>query len=245
MHRFYLEAIPTQIEVGGIYEIQDIDVVHQMFRVLRLHSGEKVTLFNQISVGIFQINTIDKKQVICELLQKSIAVKPEKEIVLIMSLVKKDTIEWIVEKATELGVTRIVLAVSARSEKKDVNMVRLVTKMREATEQSGWTQVPIVEEPEDFTVVIENITKSPAQFLVCLPSAAQKLTEYIFKKYNYNKDSKDNKDNNKIVIAIGPEGGYTPEEESLIQKNGFVAVSLGKSTLRAETAAIAALSILA
>jgi 16S rRNA (uracil1498-N3)-methyltransferase len=152
-------------------------------------------------------------------------VKLGREIWLFAAIVKKDTFEWIVEKATELGISHIVPILSARSEKKDLNVARITKVSIEAAEQSGRATVPKI---HDILKLADAIATYSEQKAVAWEPSAPKFAK-----------------NNLLTIDsmyIGPEGGWTKEELELFEKKGIKAMSLGPQILRAETAVVAALA---
>ena len=151
---------------------------------------------------------------------------PEREVILYMALIKKDNFEIVLEKATELGVSRIVPVQADRSEKKGVNYERAEKILQEASEQSGRATVPTLGE-------IINVNKVPHEnFVVFDPRGEVSAREY------FSKNSK-----TPISLLIGPEGGFTDAEMDLFHGTKIPVVSTGHQILRAETAAIVALTL--
>lgn len=238
IHRFYT----SQLKLVD-FELKEPYQVHQMYRVLRLRVGETVELFCGDMAGRFKIQSISSASV-SVIFDTQIDVVPRtKRTILLCALIKKDNFEWVVEKATELGVNEIIPVVTARTEKKDINMTRLATIAREAVEQSGWTTLPVIHEPLGIAEISaqtilgnEHVSNEGCAF-VCLlgqPGQYKSLKEVVGQK----------KVNHTCAIFVGPEGGFTPEEEIMIQESGFTPVSLGTSVLRAETAAITGVVLL-
>lgn len=223
IHHFHVGVVLT---IGSI-NVPSLGLVSQLQRVLRLSPGEEVVLFDD-SGYLFKatISSYQKESVTFNVLSKvENPVKLGREIWLFASVVKKDTFEWIVEKATELGVSHIVPLISARTEKKAVNLDRLTIVSIEAAEQSGRSTVPKIHSILKLADAIANY--SHLSSVVWEPTAA---------KF-------DPKDMHTIVSTyIGPEGGWTKEELEMFKKAGIPAISLGPQILRAETAVVATLS---
>jgi len=159
--------------------------------------------------------------------EKRAGIVPTREVWLCMSIIKKDNFEWVVEKATELGVTHIVPIISGRTEKKALNMERLRSIAKEASEQSGRANIPIVHEPvalaDSFEIVKANVV------FVCDTG----IDAYVKLQSGTPKDS--------IALYVGPEGGWDDADKALFSGQKIDSISLGPLVLRAETAAIAAM----
>src|ERR1035437_5325527 len=168
LHRFYVAGkIPPQ----GIFDVVDEGLLNQLKRVLRLKIGHEVTVF----IGDGQdhecfIKGFEKDKVILKI-KKSYSSRyiPVREIWLCVAIIKKDNFEWIVEKATELGVSHIVPILSDRSEKKFLNIERLEKIIVEASEQSGRGDIPrihpIVKLEESIEYIRSPMTKDPIRQL--------------------------------------------------------------------------------
>ncbi len=154
------------------------------------------------------------------------------KLTLAFSLLKGDHNELIVLKGTELGVTRFVPLVSARTVvvpkgKEDNKLLRLRKIAKEGAEQCRRSVIP---EVSDYSAFDEVVEKAAGLRLLAYEEAAihgESILEYALKGES------------EATLLIGPEGGFTPKEAELAIQNGFHPVSLGKRILRAETAAIA------
>jgi 16S rRNA (uracil1498-N3)-methyltransferase len=167
---------------------------------------------------------------------------PALPVALLVSIFKFDRMEWMVEKATELGVGRIVPMAARRSEKRLVQAAPArVERWRrialEAAKQSRRADLPIVEDPQPLADAIARkrdagalrLVLSEAESETTLPGAAQ---------------AAQGANATPVEVATGPEGGWTPEEERLFLSENWTPVSLGPRILRAETAGIASLAVL-
>ena len=141
-----------------------------------------------------------------------------------------DRFEWFVEKATEIGVDVIAPVIGERSERKVLKTERLKRLALSATKQSLKAAIPQIAEPQ-----------SVRDFIAAAPADSLKLICYCFDDVPrlpvtnvLNPDIKD------ILILIGPEGDFSPEEAALAREKGWIPVSLGDSRLRTETAAVVA-----
>ena len=139
--------------------------------------------------------------------------------------------EWFVEKATEVGVDRIVPVIGERSERKVYKTDRAARIALSATKQSLKARIPVIDEPLSVRSFIDS----------CKDSPAVKLIAYCFEDENHPRRSiKDALSGKEIVILIGPEGDFSPEEARHALDAGFIPVHLGSSRLRTETAAVTA-----
>ena len=143
-----------------------------------------------------------------------------------------DRFEWFVEKATELGVDRIVPLIGERSERKVYKTERAGRIALSATKQSLKARIPEIAEPV-----------SVKEFLEASGPAALKLIAYCFEGSAPRisiKSALEQYDGQEITVLIGPEGDFSPEEAALALKNGYLPIHLGASRLRTETAAVTA-----
>jgi 16S rRNA (uracil1498-N3)-methyltransferase len=170
--------------------------------------------------------------------------EPALPITLVMSIYKFDHLEWAIEKATELGVAAIAPVISRRTEKhlsqaasKRVERWRRIA--HEAAQQSRRSDVPVIAEPMSLSMRVRR--ESTAVQLVL---AEQERITTLRHAVEEAVDAAES-EMPALEIAIGPEGGWAPEEQALFDTNGWRAVSLGPRILRAETAAITALAVVA
>lgn len=170
--------------------------------------------------------------------------EPALPITLVMSIYKFDRMEWALEKATELGVARIVPAIARRSEK---HLAQAATKrmerwrrvVYEAAQQSRRADVPLLGEPVLLSAHIKSESDA-VRLVLAEQERAMTLRAALEEAVNAAGETMP-----ALEIAIGPEGGWAPEEEALFDALGWRAVSVGPRILRAETAAIAALAVAA
>lgn len=238
LHRFYIgEAINNKAAIN----IKSADLVNQIRRVFRLKTNDQVILFDGSgSDYICRIENFGKDNIDFTIVesQKSRYVA-KREVVLCSALVKKDTFEWIAEKATELGVTRIIPVLAERSEKKSLNMERLQKIVTEASEQSGRGDIPKVSEVVSLQRAIDMIK---TDFTDNVSMVAFHTEGESLLKSGIKSKIDDINNTSPIVALIGPEGGWSPDEIDLFHKENIPVISLGPQILRAETAAIVAIS---
>ena len=169
---------------------------------------------------------------------------PALPVKLTISIYKFDHMEWAIEKATELGVAEIVPVIARRTEK---HLVEAATKRaerwrriaHEAAKQSRRSDVPLIHEPGPLAARVK-ATSSASRIVLAEQERAITLRTVVEEAIEAAKTERP-----VLELAIGPEGGWAPNEAALFDANGWKAASLGPRILRAETAAIAALSVVA
>ncbi len=226
IHRFFIQEIPETLK----FRIIDKRLIHQLKDVLKIRIGEKIIIFSKNSHDFLAevISFIKSEGIEIKIIgQQEKVVENEIKINLFQALIKKDKFEWIVEKATELGVSSIYPVLASRSEKKSINIDRLMNISIEATEQSGRNIVPNIHEPRDL---FEAVNSCYGKIIIF--DTEKDLP--IFSKENI-------KDFEALNIFIGPEGGWTKEEIKLFQDKDALIYSLGNMILKSETASIVAL----
>jgi 16S rRNA (uracil1498-N3)-methyltransferase len=169
--------------------------------------------------------------------------EPAMAVTLVMSIFKFDHMEWAIEKATELGVASIVPAIARRTDKHLAQAAaRRVERWRriahEASQQSRRSDVPAIADPLKLADRVK--AASTVQRVVL----AEQERGATLRGFLEAAIASAGTEMPALEIAIGPEGGWAPEEAALFDANGWRAVSLGPRILRAETAAIAALSVI-
>ena len=170
--------------------------------------------------------------------------EPALPVTLVMSVYKFDHMEWAIEKATELGVIAIAPVIARRTEKhlaqsagKRVERWRRIA--HEAAQQSRRSDVPVIADP---VVLAERVRELSNSTRIALAEQERSTTLRTALQESIEAAGAEMPT---LEIAIGPEGGWAPEEEALFDANGWRAASLGPRILRAETAAIAALAVVA
>ncbi len=236
LHRFFT---PLHIEEGKINSIPDLVVIHQMMKVLRLQIGNGVVFFDG-SGNEYQseIVSLDKDAVKFHIIKTNkVKIHSSLKLSLAFSLIKKDNVEWIIQKCTELGVSEFIPLVSERSEKKGFNLERAQKIAVEASEQSGRGDIPKIHEP-----------KTLAEFLAI---EKREIVAFHTKGNNFEKenlsefpDSNLNPKSSELVACIGPEGGWSEKEISMFGEKGASIITLNTPILRAETAAVAVTTLL-
>lgn len=224
LHRFF---VSEKLEDKDFVSIHHQVFINQIKNVFRFTEGDKIILFDNSGYDfVSEIDTYNKDSVSLKVIEKNKnQILPVREIFLFVSIVKKDTFEWISEKATELGVSQIIPIISERSEKKNLNFERLNKIIIEASEQSGRGTLPTIGEILDIGSVIQKY--SHIKSLAWHPSAEKFVSQDV---------------SDISGIYIGPEGGWSPRELELFEKHKILVRSLGPQILRTETAVIATIS---
>lgn len=237
MRRFYS---PDLTEDAKTLEITG-DELNHLARVLRLGPGSRVAVINGRGVeaeGVIEEVTRDSAVVAVESVRAGAGESPL-ELTLIQALVKSSKPELIVQKATELGANRVVFYPSARSvtrpgskgaERKAERWVRVAV---EAAKQCERSVVPEVALAEDLAGAVEAAGEVELR-LILTERGGGPLSETL--KGPEGPVSS-------VVLLVGPEGGFTPEELDGAASFGFSGASLGPRILRSETAAVAALAV--
>lgn len=215
------------------FKIDDAEIINQMRNVLRLKEGDSLILSDgKLNEAIAKIVGMDKKFIEVEIVEKSLNNK-ESVIygVLYCSILKRENFEWVCQKATECGIKEIVPIISARTIKLGYKKERLEKIIREAAEQSGRGELPILNEPLKFDDSLGKAKENDLNLFFEMDSP-------LIDKEEIRKVAK-------VGIFIGPEGGWSGEELEKIRQEikldkKFKMAGLGKTTLRAETAAVVA-----
>ena len=209
------------------------DAAHHLGRVLRAEAGQLYELSDGKSAWLARIENVKRDRVEFALLEAIPGRESTLETILLLSIVKFDSFEWALEKATELGVRAIVPLAAARSEKALLHAAekraeRWKRILLEAAQQSRRVSLPELKPLEKP----ENAFRQVDGFKVMLSEKAEArpLKEIVPQRAQ------------QAALAIGPEGGWTDEEFVAAVSAGFQQASLGQLILRTETAVVSALS---
>jgi 16S rRNA (uracil1498-N3)-methyltransferase len=210
-------------------------------RVLRAQVGQEADVVAGGRVFRAQVAAASPREVRFNLIAELDA-EPALPLTLVMAVYKFDHMEWAIEKATELGVAAIAPVIARRTEKHlAAAAVARVERWRriahEAAQQSRRSDVPLISDPAPLPLRV-----SAASEAVRIVLAEQERTTTL--RHALDEAIAAAETNMPTLeIAIGPEGGWAPEEEALFDANGWRATSLGPRILRAETAAISAMAV--
>lgn len=223
LHRFYIDP---QTELKHDFWLHDEKLVHQWANVLRFQAGQELVLFDGIrSDRLYKLEELKSNEAHLIYVTDFERKLPKREIYLFWAMLKKDKNDWVLQKATELGVSHFVPLLAERSEKTGFNEERSLKIVIEASEQCGRSDVPSVREPMTIETALNEFT--------------DKIELYICEQ-----DSADESEDTKkpLGVLIGPEGGWSDPEKQLFKDKGLRHLNLHDFTLRAETAAIAAIT---
>jgi len=231
MPRIYL---PAPVFLNNRISITD-EKAHYLASVLRCGKGNSLIIFDGKG-NCFRttIVTADKREVVAEVAEKiPCNLESDLNITLVQGLLKGEKMDMVVQKTTELGVKEILPVITGRSQLRDTKKIARWRKIaEEASRQSGRSIVPVVHETVEFDNFLS--AHDSIHGLVFYEEEGVGLTEAVSSLIPRNSS---------FFVLIGPEGGFTKEEINLAKEKGLIVASLGKRILRAETAAISAVTL--
>ena len=237
MHR---TVIPPHAVQDDMILIDDPQTVHHLVRVLRVKPGDQLEcLDGQGHVYRGTITCCARSQLTVAIERQSKEPPARLQITLAQALIKPQRFEWVIEKATELGVVRVIPMVTSRTtirfgSGREAHRVERWRRIAEsAAAQCGRATLPAIQAPQLFRRVLEQLSGRYA----LLPTLAEE-SESLARALRGLEDATE------AVILVGPEGDFSPAEVALAKRQGAHTTSLGRLTLRSETAAIATLTIL-
>lgn len=210
---------------------------HHLGHVLRAQEGQLFELSDGAVAWLARVESIGRNRVNFALVEPLPPGKPSLQLSLLLAIVKFDAFEWALEKATELGVSRIVPLAAERSEK---NLISAAAKrserwgkiLLESSQQSRRLSLPVLEPLQ----VVEEVFDNPSagvRLLLSERADAPPVRSVLREQKGTS-----------AALAIGPEGGWTDRELGLARQSGFREASLGSLILRTETAVITGLAVL-
>jgi len=226
---------PPTIRITG-------DLLHHLRNSLRLRLGDALTLndgcgtryrveVTHLTAQVIESRIIDRQ---------TEPARTTSPIVIGQALIKGDKMDWVIQKATELGVAAIVPIDSTHSvikpnpERLEHQRSRWERIARDAAQQSERWTIPTIADPIDLVELCRQYASAPLKGMLVERSSGSSLATMPLPQDRQHP----------IVLLIGPEGGWAPDEQRLALEQAFLPLTLGPRILRAETAAIAALSIL-
>jgi 16S rRNA (uracil1498-N3)-methyltransferase len=217
---------------------------HHLSRVLRKGPGERVWLLDEQGNSYrAEVTEVGRRQTRLVLLEKRKAPAGRLKLVLAQALLKLKNMDLVVQKAAELGVGVIVPIEAARSvvriEGKETPKLERWRKIaREAAKQSRRPDIPSIEPPQSFLTFLG--TRAEPKRLILSENGGRLLRDILVAEPGRREGAK----TPEVVVLVGPEGGWTVEEERRARERGFEAVSLGERILRSETAALAVSAVI-
>lgn len=217
---------------------------HHLCKVLRVKPGKQVWLIDeQGGCYLAEVKEVGDQQTKLLILEKAEKEETKIHLTLAQALIKSKKMDFLIQKAAELGMNSFVPVVARRSvvkiQEKEAKKVERWQKIAaEAAKQSRRSFVPVIYTPQPFRAFIENRSES-RKLLLC-----ETRGRYLRDIFSEGPGSPVEGGVPSVLIMVGPEGGWTNEEENFALERGFEAVSLGKQVLRSETAALAALAVI-
>ena len=206
---------------------------HYLKDVMRLKIGDNFSVFNTQGEWNATIENYEKNGVQIKILDKLRDKENEQNIWLAFTLIKQNSLNFIIQKGTELGVQRFIPILSERTIVKDINIERVKKIIIESAEQSNRISIPKINKLDTLKKFLSDFPKNGC-LVFCDINCKQSDLKNIL--------SKENKD--PVCILIGPEGDFSEIERKLIiDLDQSFSISLAKNILRAETAAIAAVTL--
>lgn len=229
MPRFFVDKNQINDDIIRITEGDS----HHIARSLRMAEGDEVTVSDGSSVFRCSLAKIRDDECICEIIER-IDKKFESplDITLCMAYPKGDKLETVIQKAVELGASRIIPFESSRcikrpkAEKQEKQLLRLLKIAEEAAKQCGRAKKPEVTPSMTYKEMLSYVTQADLA-LICYEAEDDRTIKNILKSHSEIKS---------VAVIVGSEGGFSKDEVALAEESGVIAVSLGNRILRCETA---------
>lgn len=225
----------SNLSLNNEYLLSKDDSYH-ILKVMRMKMHDKVEIVDNKRIYLCEIISLNpvKAKVICKIDENH---ENEKQIILVQSLVNENKIDYILQKGCELGINafypyKAKNSVVKENDKSAKKIIRWQKIVKEASEQSKRNIIPLVHEIID----IKELCNLEADLKILLSVKE--------KEKNIKKVLKDNLKCDKLIIVVGPEGGFTKDEEDALINNGYISTSLGHRVLRTETAGMVAISMI-
>lgn len=211
---------------------------HHIIDVLRYKQGDNIFLFDGTGIeysGRIELIDYEAKAIRISLVKRTKKKQSQRPLILVQGLIKSGNMDFIIQKATELGVTHIYPLITKNSiikldDKQEVLKIEKWLRIaEEACKQCGRNEIPYINKIWHLEELLDELDKADCK-IVC------SLYEKIEPLRDIKSSGKDT-----VAVMIGPEGDFRKEELRLIYGRGWIPVSLGKTVLRSETAAVAVL----
>ncbi len=222
---------PESLSLNFISKL-DKSQSHYLTKVMRIKIGESFSLFNNNEEWLAKINQISKDIVEFCVIEKLRQKESTKEVWLAFSPIKSNYFNFMIQKATELGVTKFIPIIFDRTIVRKINKERIEKIIIEATEQSNRINVPLLEKPQNLKNFLSKNTKKIDLIFTDLNTTKKKL--------EINKLA-----NKPLCAIIGPEGDFSEDErKQILNFEGVKPIKINENILRAETAIISVISII-
>ncbi|PZR99039.1 MAG: 16S rRNA (uracil(1498)-N(3))-methyltransferase, partial [Candidatus Chloroheliales bacterium] len=235
MHRFFVEPELIARMNSGLLALEGA-IAHQVANVLRLRVGDEITLLdNAGSEYLVWLERVERKLVVVQMVEtKAVEGEPQTQITLYQSLLKGEKWDFVLQKCTEVGVSRIVPVVSERCVARPAGgrQHRHLRIIQEAAEQSQRGLLPLLGDTLTFAAACEQAVASHDLALILWEGEpVADLGHALRQQYG------------SVALFVGPEGGYSAQEVTLAHQYGIIPATLGPRILRAETAGLVAAAI--
>jgi 16S rRNA (uracil1498-N3)-methyltransferase len=220
--------VETPIGEGARVEL-DSAQANYLGNVLRLKKGDRLLLFDGVTgEWLAEVTEAGKKRMTLGVVEPTRPLERVPDLWLAFAPVKKGRVDWLVEKAVELGVARLQPVVTQRTIVDKLNLERMKAHIVEAAEQCGRTALAAIDQPVKLDAFLKG--RDPARTLYLADESGGEPAVTAFAR-------------GPALILTGPEGGFTPDEAAAIRAApNAKAIGLGPRILRAETAALAAVT---
>lgn len=223
---------------------------HYLSSVMRLRAGDSLAVFNGVDgEWIARVAAVERRSSTLEVTRlsrpQSDALETDGATSLAFAVLKSSVLPMLVQKATELGASKLCPIVTKQCAVRKLNVPRLQAVAIEAAEQSGRLTVPSIEEPKPLGALLQQW--QVGRLLVCDERGAKGREVLPLSQVASpsNGSTPNAEPNAELRVLVGPEGGFSPDEFEAMQQHELVEfVSLGRNVLRAETAALAAMAII-
>jgi 16S rRNA (uracil1498-N3)-methyltransferase len=226
LHRFYVN--PQDIELRHDFWLHDEAMLRQWNKVLRFQAGQEIVLFDGVQTDrLYRIAELKADEAHLRQITDLQRHLPKREIYLLWGMLKKDKNDWIIQKCTELGVSHFIPLITERCDKTDVSDSRMERWQKiavEAAEQCGRGDIPRI--------------RPPLQLETAILELKDKVSLFVADKG----EAEGAEPGDQVGIFIGPEGGWSEAEKKLFASHKLPQLQLHEFTLRAETAAITAIT---
>lgn len=216
--------------------LNDNDLYH-IRTVMRMEDHEKIEVVYKEKLYICILKNV-KHNIIIEIVEEIKTIQNKTpEIILVLPILKEQKMDFVLQKATELGVSKIIPITTSRTlvkldkEKEQKRILRWTKICKEASEQSKRTDIPKIENLQNFT----DLQKLDGLKILCSTVEKEKTLKNLLQTSPLC---------DRMIIVVGPEGGLSLNEEEYLRKIGFIGVSLGNRILRVETVPLYILSIM-
>ncbi|MBI3321576.1 MAG: 16S rRNA (uracil(1498)-N(3))-methyltransferase [Candidatus Omnitrophica bacterium] len=238
MHRV---LVPPQCLQGRAIAIRDPNTLHHLLHVLRVQVGDPLECFDGQGQG-YRGSVIrrSKRALVVAIDAKICEPAPRLRVTLALSLIRPERFEWALQKATELNVERVIPMIAVRTtarvsgDRASRKLERWRRIVREAAQQCGRLRVPELQAPQPLAALLPELDQYDTVLMPTLAGQTIPLERGVEPVSGPSR----------VAMLIGPEGDFTEEEAKVATQHGATLLSLGRLTLRSETAAIALLAIL-